>query len=227
MADLTIKYKGQPIVEMTDTGTKTLKTAGKYCEDNITFEYSKPAGGVDMGITGATVGQIAKITAVDASGVPTAWAPVDMPTGGGGETNFQLVFNQECVLDADVSKYEVNIGFGLQDFKELIALVEYSALTNDVYQDIITFDGVIIESYGGPTAKAAVMRRVIYAKRVTQTEYMGIHRFGGNTFNWSSGNIPSTLSYFSDRIKTPTGKLEIWRNKSTEAATITIKLYKR
>lgn len=34
-------------------------------------------------ITGATVGQIAKITAVDASGVPTAWEPVDMPGGGG------------------------------------------------------------------------------------------------------------------------------------------------
>ena len=35
-------------------------------------------------ITGATVGQIAKIAAVDASGVPTAWSPVDMPSGGGG-----------------------------------------------------------------------------------------------------------------------------------------------
>ena len=45
MADLTIKFKGQPIVEMTDTGTKTLKTAGKYCEDDISVEYSKPAGG--------------------------------------------------------------------------------------------------------------------------------------------------------------------------------------
>lgn len=38
-----------------------------------------------LGITGATVGQIAKITAIDASGAPTAWEPVDMPTGGGGE----------------------------------------------------------------------------------------------------------------------------------------------
>ena len=38
-----------------------------------------------MGITGATVGQIAKIAAVDASGVPTAWAPVDMPSGGSSE----------------------------------------------------------------------------------------------------------------------------------------------
>ena len=45
MADLTIKYKGNPIVEMTESSTKTLKTAGKYCEDDITVEYAKPAGG--------------------------------------------------------------------------------------------------------------------------------------------------------------------------------------
>ena len=45
MADLTIKFKGQPIVEMTESGTKTLKTAGKYCEGDITVEYAKPAGG--------------------------------------------------------------------------------------------------------------------------------------------------------------------------------------
>lgn len=34
-------------------------------------------------ITGATVGQIAKIAAVDESGAPTAWEPADMPSGGG------------------------------------------------------------------------------------------------------------------------------------------------
>lgn len=39
--------------------------------------------GAGMDITGAKIGQIAKITAVDASGVPTAWEPVDMPSGGG------------------------------------------------------------------------------------------------------------------------------------------------
>lgn len=49
-----------------------------------------PAGadgkdGAGMDITGATVGQIAKITAVDDSGKPTAWEPVDMPTGGSSE----------------------------------------------------------------------------------------------------------------------------------------------
>ena len=45
-----------------------------------------------MGITGATVGQIAKIAAVDASGVPTAWSPVDMPSGGDGSAEtFELI----------------------------------------------------------------------------------------------------------------------------------------
>ena len=38
--------------------------------------------GAGMDITGATVGQIAKVSAVDASGVPTAWSPADMPSGG-------------------------------------------------------------------------------------------------------------------------------------------------
>lgn len=43
-----------------------------------------------LGITGAQVGQIAKITAVDASGKPTKWEPVDMPEGGGGMSDKQI-----------------------------------------------------------------------------------------------------------------------------------------
>lgn len=43
-------------------------------------------GGVGMGITGATVGQIAKIATVDENGKPTAWSPVDMPSGGSSVT---------------------------------------------------------------------------------------------------------------------------------------------
>ena len=62
-----------------------------------------PAGapgkdGAGMDITGATVGQIAKIATVDASGVPTAWEPVDMPSGGGGET-WELI--NEVTLSED------------------------------------------------------------------------------------------------------------------------------
>lgn len=49
-----------------------------------------PAGadgkdGAGMDITGATVGQIAKITAVDENGNPTEWEAADMPSGGGSD----------------------------------------------------------------------------------------------------------------------------------------------
>ena len=42
MADVSIKYKGTAIAELNDSGTKSIKTSGKYCEDNITVEYVKP-----------------------------------------------------------------------------------------------------------------------------------------------------------------------------------------
>ena len=39
-----------------------------------------------LGITSATVGQLARIKTVDEDGSPTAWEAVDMPSGGSGET---------------------------------------------------------------------------------------------------------------------------------------------
>ena len=43
MPDVTIKYSGQSIDSLSDTGTKTLQTSGKYCTGNFTIEYTKPA----------------------------------------------------------------------------------------------------------------------------------------------------------------------------------------
>lgn len=44
---------------------------------------TKPgSGGSGIAVSGATVGQTVKISAVDENGVPTAWEPVDFPSGG-------------------------------------------------------------------------------------------------------------------------------------------------
>ena len=59
------------------------------------------ADGAGMDITGATVGQIAKISAVDTDGKPTAWEPVDMPSGG-GETWEKIA---EIELRTDTAEY--------------------------------------------------------------------------------------------------------------------------
>lgn len=81
-----------------------------------------------LGITGAQVGQIAKITAVDASGKPTKWEPVDMPSGGvsGDVTNiitypvaqryevsdyYKYVSYTQATLNADGTLNESGIGF--------------------------------------------------------------------------------------------------------------------
>ena len=54
-----------------------------------------PAG-AGLDVTGASVGQLVKIAAVDADGTPTAWTAINMPTGGGGE-NWELLTSGEMV----------------------------------------------------------------------------------------------------------------------------------
>ena len=45
MADVTIKYNGSSVAEINGTGSKTLKTSGKYCEGDIFIDYvAKEAG---------------------------------------------------------------------------------------------------------------------------------------------------------------------------------------
>ena len=59
----TVKYKGSAIAELTENGTKTLKTSGKYCEADIVVENTKDGG------TQLTDGIIVK--ARSAEGFPT------------------------------------------------------------------------------------------------------------------------------------------------------------
>lgn len=48
----------------------------------VTIEIPESGGGIE--VSGASVGQTIKISAVDENGVPTAWEPVDLPSGDGG-----------------------------------------------------------------------------------------------------------------------------------------------
>lgn len=43
--DISVTYEGAEIASLSDSGTKTLKTAGKYCDDDITIDYTKSGGG--------------------------------------------------------------------------------------------------------------------------------------------------------------------------------------
>ena len=43
MAEVSINYKGKAIAEMNESGTKTLKTSGQYCEGDIAVTYIRPS----------------------------------------------------------------------------------------------------------------------------------------------------------------------------------------
>lgn len=58
-----------------------------------------PAG-AGLDVTGASVGQLVKIAAVDADGTPTAWAPVDMPA----DRRYELI--ETITINEDMSAIE-------------------------------------------------------------------------------------------------------------------------
>ena len=78
-----------------------------------------PTGGTDSGSTGASIGQIAKITAVDGTGKATAWEAVDMPSGSGGE-RWRLVRTitlEENVTSIDISEDNDGNPFALKKIR--------------------------------------------------------------------------------------------------------------
>ena len=94
-------------------------TLNGYVGSMIDNSVSNP-----LNITGATVGQIAKITAVDNSGKPTAWEAVDMPSGG-GSMRWQKI--KEITLAEqtnDIVIGEDNNGVSVADYNPIAMKVE-------------------------------------------------------------------------------------------------------
>lgn len=51
MADVTLTYKGATIGELSESGSKTIETAGKYCEADILLEYVKSGGSLPSSVS--------------------------------------------------------------------------------------------------------------------------------------------------------------------------------
>lgn len=86
-----------------------------------------PTSGPDpsLGVTGATVGQIVQVSAVDDAGKPTAWVPVDMPSGD-GEENWELIGTVE--ITEEISAIELSKDLSGAPF-ELRKLAVYAPLS--------------------------------------------------------------------------------------------------
>lgn len=70
---------------VTNAANKPISAAQGVALKKLIDDLQKmiPEGGSGIAVTGATVGQTVKISAVDENGVPTAWEPLDFPSSGG------------------------------------------------------------------------------------------------------------------------------------------------
>lgn len=99
-----------------------------------------PSDGTDisLGLTSTTVGQIAKITAVDGTGKPTAWEAVDMPSGGGGDggaKEFRLI--RSITLEEQSDRVDISVdssgnAFALHEVYVMLSAQSYE----DAYHEV-------------------------------------------------------------------------------------------
>lgn len=184
-----------------------------------------PAGapgkdGASMGITGATVGQIAKITAVDASGVPTAWSPVDMPSWSAGKSWAKII---DASVTEATAKFEQD---GLDNDTEFF--IKWSnlqnATTTNSAQDLCINNVMVASAAINVNKSGATIYGWTWLKyngRVWIVTKSAGALLGSNTtfgslyapYNTVDGvGMATTIKFVTrDSIYAPvTGKLEVW-----------------
>lgn len=150
--------------------TGTVKSVnGNLPDENGNVDIDIPGGGggsggtdIALGISGATVGQIARITAVDDSGVPTVWGPADWP-GDVAAEEWKLLFDAEIAEEVNT----INTGFwAIPQKKILIILDTLAASANTSYTPVTVYTGSVdwnrnIRFYTSPVPTTAANRSVI------------------------------------------------------------------
>lgn len=94
---------------------------------------------VSLNVTGATVGQTVKISAVDANGVPTAWVPVDMATGGGEcgwDEDFELIIDDTVPANAAGYTNDKDINGESFALREWVSILWTPAHTDDDHGNV-------------------------------------------------------------------------------------------
>lgn len=95
-----------------------------------------------MGIFGATVGQIIKVKAVNSDGCPTAWEPVDMPSGSGKKA-WVLVADtvtEESAVGDQWLKWNKDIAGNVFSYSELIVKVTPKYADSNSHNIIVSLE---------------------------------------------------------------------------------------
>ena len=102
-------------------------------------------------VTGATVGQTVKISAVDENGVPTAWESVDFPSGG-GEENWEFINYVKLTEDSGLVTFNTDANgnpFCLKSVTVGIYSVGASTNTKETYLKVVLNDVLAMDNQTG------------------------------------------------------------------------------
>lgn len=161
MSDITISYKGASIATMDASGTKTLLTEGKYCEDDITIDYTQPSGGTvtaDDVILGNVLSGDVEITLDinidtdvsynpirDYSNITSINAPDLLNSGNGSGGWFRHCTNMESVNLGSMGIIANNMFANCSKLK-LVDLGAATKINNSVFYFCSLLDTVIIRT---------------------------------------------------------------------------------
>lgn len=183
-----------------------------------------------MGITGATVGQIAKIAAVDASGKPTAWEPVDMPnspsisTHAVTQTLENVSSSNAATAAADGSSYDTvitaNDGYAISSVTVTMGGIDitstvWNAGTGTISISAVTGDIVITASASAATLDTSpAIAKTGYSLNSTGGEFRNATDGACYTEFYALKTGAKTLTmYLADSVDvafSAGGKMQFW-----------------
>lgn len=141
-------------------------TGGNPVSYTIRLVYggSSSSGTADttLGITGAAVGQIARITAVDSDGKPTAWEPVDMASG---EKEWEFINYVKLTEDSGLVTFNTDSSgnpFCLEAVAVAIYSVAASTNTTNGWLKVKLNNALVMDNQYGIRATGSAARGCVF-----------------------------------------------------------------
>lgn len=203
-SDLTISYKNNVIATVDTSETKILETAGKYCEDNIVINYTKPTFSASyIGVNPVKIADYAGETVALSSTPFATWTPsttaLVLQNGkNAGTASLDLAnYNYVIMWFAD-TRFSYD---GSQTNKALM-LHQCHCIRQDIYKTPGTMDNLTNNKYN-------------YNRCTTL--------FGSGLFDYYNISGNRTITYALNAAVYPTATLATFSNSTSNTPTLTIR----
>ena len=172
-------------IDSEDTYQK-LVAAGQIGENDISFVESEDTS-VSLGLTGASVGDIVKVKAVDDSGKPTAWESYF--------SGYRLLCTQTLEEEANVIRWTQDINGKAFDFSGLQEVTLSLAFPSDYTSNNLTFFnfGSGHSFSNGDTFRYAVAKNTFFSSKLIYKESIV---FKATSYQWQDAS-PVIKQYYT------------------------------